>query len=97
MSDDNLDALLARPLAYVEDAGFSRRVTDGVAAMQRRHTYWTAAAAIVSAAIVLWLVPLGQARDAIGTLSWNLADSVPVGIAIAMLVLSNSLARWVAD
>ncbi|MGH6871053.1 MAG: hypothetical protein ACREHE_06045 [Rhizomicrobium sp.] len=97
MSGGDLDALLAAPLPPVEDMGFCRRVTDGVARAQRLRTFWTSAAAIGAGAILLPFMPLGQAGDTIATVSWILAGSAPLAIAIAMLVLSNSLLRWVAD
>lgn len=92
-----LDDRLAQPLADVVDDGFCARVTQSVAAMQRRNTLWTVAGAVAGAGILLSVMPLGEAGGAVEKLSLEVGSSLPIAIAFSILVLSNSLARWLAE
>ena len=97
MTDSELDRLLATPLAETGDGGFSANVTESVARLQRRQEYWTMAALIAAASILLAQLPLVSLGNTLEKVSWELGSSAPLAIAFAMLVLSNSLARLMAD
>jgi len=97
VNDRDLDALLSAPLAPVEDLGFSARLAQGIVRRQRAWDVLLAVLAAGFAGIFFQVMPLGQAGGAIDTLSQHLASSVPLAVAIAMVVLSNSLLRWMAE
>jgi hypothetical protein len=95
--DDSLDAMLAAPLPAVADNGFSQRIASRAAAMERR--YWALDAAIVLAvlAFVFAFVPLTGVLRTLEVLAFGIATSVPLAIACAALVLSQSVARFLSE
>lgn len=97
MTDSELDRMLAAPLADIGDAGFSANVTKSVARLQRRREYWIMAALFAVAAILLAQLPLVSLGNTLEKVALELGSSAPLAIAIALLVLSNSLARLLAD
>lgn len=94
---DDLDTLLSTPLPAVDDAGFSRRVTAHVAAAQQRRLFFDMAAIVAATGVFLTVVPLAAVSSAIETVTLNLGSSLPVAVAIAALVLTFTLARYVTD
>ena len=94
---DDLDTLLSAPLPAIDDASFSRRVTAHVAAAQQRRMFVDLAAIVAATGVFLAVVPLAAINNAIETVTLNLGSSLPVAVAIAALVLTFTLARYVTD
>ena len=97
MTESELDRLLTAPLAEIGDRGFSANVTESVARLQREREYWIMAALFAAGAILLAQLPLVSLGNTLEKVTWELGSSAPLAIAIGMLVLSNSLARLLAD
>jgi hypothetical protein len=93
----DLDALLSKPLASVADDGFSAAVARRALAQEERHKLLDQLILLVTAAIILAALPLGQIVAAIETVTVNLGNLLPVTIAFAALVLTASFARHVVD
>lgn len=96
MTVDELDDLLAARVPAVADNGFSRGVISIVEARERR--IWILefaglAVAVIGALVVLTIA--GAAKFVAG-LAVDLSLSLPLAIACAALVLSQSLARALA-
>jgi hypothetical protein len=95
--NDSLDDLLSASLEGVEDGGFSRHVLAKITAVERRQDILELCATVVALAIVLALVPFGGLVRPVETLALDLSFSLPVAMACAMLVFSQSLTRMLED
>jgi len=92
MTDDDLDALLARPLAPVPDSGFSSRVTVALAdEHKRRAQMWAAIqlAAVVLALAAASLTPWGQTMEKLGDtlLAWPVLVTAAWSLALGWLAI----------
>lgn len=92
MTDDDLDALLARPLAPVADDGFSRRVMTAVAGHQKRRAQMWAAIQLAGTALVLAIAPFthwGQTMETLGdaVLAWPVAAAAAWSLALGWLAI----------
>jgi hypothetical protein len=93
MTPEDLDAVLAMPLPVLDDCGFSAAVTARIAAAQEFRTRLVLLGLAAVAGMLLIFIPLSGLDAAIETVAVNLGSSLPVAIAFAVLVLSNSFAR----
>jgi len=93
----DLDTMLAAPLAEVADEGFSVRLDATLGSIEKRYTYIEFGFGIACLALMIAFLPAtGLARTA-EVLALNLGSSVPLAIACAVLALTQSLARVLAD
>jgi hypothetical protein len=90
ISDDGLDALLARSLGDVADNGFSTRVIARANALHKRGLYLEVLLPVLGAGLVLAVLPLQRLGDALTHITPTLANSAPLGLAIAALILTFS-------
>lgn len=97
MSEDDLDALLSRPLAPIDDNGFTARVCRAVALRGYGLAALDGLVALVVAVTVLRFVPLGALARVVTGAAIELSSSLPVAIACAALALTYSAARLMAD
>ena len=93
----DLDALLSKPLASVADDKFSISVARRALALQERDKLLDQLVLIVTAAVILFALPLGHLAAAIETVTVSLGNLLPVTVAIAALVLTASFTRLVVD
>jgi hypothetical protein len=96
-AEDELDALLNKPLASVADDGFSRAVMTKILAQERSVAWfeWGTAAALL--ALVLLFAPWGRLTAPLENVAFDLGLSVPFAIACAALALTQASLRWFAE
>jgi len=97
MTEDELDALLKKPLVGVADSGFSRDVAARMERSARLGAGLDLAALLVTLLLVVLFAPLGRLVAPFEALGINLALSLPFAIACAALALSFGLLRWTTD
>ena len=96
-TEDELDALLAKPLAAVADDGFSRAVTTKISAEERAVAWFEWGMAVVLFVLVLLFAPWGRLTAPFENIAFDLGLSVPFAIACAAIALSHAGLRWLAD
>ena len=97
MTENDLDTLLSVPLEPVDDAGFSSRVLNQVTHQRsvsyRRREIIEWSALLVAACLFLLAVLLPVLSGTIEYITLNLSSSLPVGLAVGILVLTATFLR----
>ncbi len=91
IDDENLDALLATPLAAVADNGFSSRVTARAMQTQERRGWLTMLVAVVALCALVPFLPLDEFTHAVLRLTPVIANSAAISLALAVLILTFML------
>jgi hypothetical protein len=97
MTESELDALLAKPLASIADDGFSRGLVAKMTAEERTVLWfeWGAAAAVLL--LVVLFAPVERLVAPFQNIAFDLGLSVPFAIACAALALSHAGLRLFAE
>ena len=97
MTARDLDTLLAAPLPPVADDGFSAAVALRALHEVERNKLLDQLVLLLTAAFILAALPLARLGAAIETVTVSLGNSIPVGLAVAALVLTTAFVRSVVD
>ena len=97
MNDSDLDRLLSRPLADMNDDGFSRIVLRKILARERRDGWIEMGAGLSAVAILAALVPAHVFQTPLETVGNTLANSSALAIGCAVLALAYSAYRLIED
>jgi hypothetical protein len=90
---DEIDILLAQPLASVADDGFSERVMGRVRAATRLRLFAASAAIAVGLVLAFLLVPVQDIGVELYLAVFQVANSAAVGLAAAAIILTLLVER----
>lgn len=93
-AETELDALLATPLAPVDDNGFSHGIVTKISAHERAVAWFEWGSAAVLFVLLLLFVPWDRLTAPFENIAFDLGLSVPFAIACAALALSHVGMRW---
>ena len=96
-TENELDALLKKPLASVADDGFSRAVVAKITAQERAVIWFEWGTAAVLVVLVLFFIPWGRLIAPFENVALDLGLSFPFAIACAAIALSHASLRWFAE
>jgi uncharacterized membrane protein (DUF485 family) len=91
MTDDDLDALLATPLADVADGGFSARVTARVRQVQNQRDWLMMLSPMLALVALVPFLPLDEFTHAILRVTPVIANSAAISLALGVLILTFTL------
>lgn len=94
---DELDRMLANPLAPVNDNGFSERVAQRISAHERFAALTEWALLIAGVVLLVSVVPLAGVLNRVASATVELSQSLPFAVACAALALSMAAMRALAD
>jgi hypothetical protein len=96
-TEDELDALLGKPLSPVADDGFSYAVVTKISAHERAVAWFEWGTAAVLFVLVLLFAPWGRLTAPFENMAFDLGLSVPFAVACAAIALSHASLRWFAE
>jgi hypothetical protein len=90
---DELDDLLSQPLQSVADDGFVSRTMQRIDRWEQRRNFIDLAVVAICAVMGFVLVPLPALGDLVARATPAIASSMPLGIALAAILLTLSFER----
>src|ERR1700722_7728459 len=96
-TEDELDALLGKPLTTVADDGFSHGVVTNISAHERAIAWFEWGTAAVLFVLVLLFVPWDRLTAPFENIAFDLGLSLPFAIACAALAFSHVGLGWFAE
>jgi uncharacterized membrane protein (DUF485 family) len=91
MTDDDLDTLLATPLADMADAGFSARVMARVRQVQKQRDWLVMLGPALALLALVPFLPLDEFTHAILGVTPVIANSAAISLALGVLILTFTL------
>lgn len=91
MTDDELDTLLATPLANAADEGFSAHVLARVQQVQKRREWLTMLGPLLALVALVPFLPLDEFTHAILRVTPVIANSAAISLALGVLILTFTL------
>jgi hypothetical protein len=88
MTDDDLDTMLATPLADVADGGFSARVTARVRQIQKQRDWLVMLGPALALLALVPFLPLEEFTHAILRVTPVIASSAAISLALGALILT---------
>jgi uncharacterized membrane protein (DUF485 family) len=91
MTDDDLDTLLATPLAEVADGGFSARLAARVRQVRKRWDWLMMLGPVLALLALVPFLPLEEFTHAVLHLTPIIANSAAISLALGVLILTFTL------
>jgi uncharacterized membrane protein (DUF485 family) len=88
MTDDDLDNLLATPLADLADGGFSARVTARVRQIEKQRDWLMMLGPVLALLALVPFLPLEEFTRAILGVTPFIANSAAISLALGVLILT---------
>ena len=96
-TESELDALLAAPLAPVDDNGFSHAIAAKIAARENGVAWFEIGAAVAALAFIAFFIPVVRLTAPFESVAINLAVSLPFVTACAAIALTHATLRLLPD